>query len=209
VKFDTTTGSSSLVAFNNGDNKKDPGEIQDLHRPEGLTFGPDGNLYVTGFRADKNDNDKILILDGTSGALRDEIALDQVHQPRSFAQAIEFGPDGKLFVPISGNGPDTGSVRSYDVTTKTYTTFVAPGGPLAFPWYLTFGKTDPAALAYSTSSVPQTGQAAPAGTQGLTPIGASTQSVNPDQSQLLVAPLVDQTFAQTDLLHPPRRRAVP
>ena len=192
VKFDTTTGSSSIVAFNNGDNKKDPGEIQDLHRPEGLTFGPDGNLYVTGFRADKNDNDKILILDGTSGALKDEIALDQVHQPRSFAQAIEFGPSGRLFVPISGNGPDTGSVRSYDVTTKTYTTFVAPGGPLAIPWYLTFGKTDPATLAYQT------------GTKSVSQTGAVTQAASSDPSS--IAPLVDQALTQVDLIHPPRRR---
>ena len=59
-----------------------------------------------------------------------------------------FGPGGDLFVPITGNGPDTGAVRRYDVTTKTFTNFVAPGGPLGSGWYLTVGKTNPATLAY-------------------------------------------------------------
>ena len=148
LKFDTTTGPSSVVAFNNGDGVADPGETQDLHRPEGLTFGPDGNLYVTSFRADATDTDKILVLNGTTGQLQNEINLDSTGGDRAFAEAIVFGPGGDLFVPIAGNGPDTGAVRRYDVTTDTYTNFVAPGGPLGSPWYLTFGQTDTATLAY-------------------------------------------------------------
>jgi hypothetical protein len=46
--------------------------------------------------------------------------LDRVGQPRAFAQALLFGPDGKLFVPITGNGPDTGEVRRYDVSTGSF-----------------------------------------------------------------------------------------
>lgn len=122
--------------------------VNNLHRPEGLVFGPDGNLYVTSFRADENDTDKILIFDGQTGAFLDQIDLDIVGEPRAFAQAILFGPDGKLFVPISGNGPDSGSVRRYDVETKTFDVFIPAGGPLIAPWYLTFGHTDPATLAY-------------------------------------------------------------
>lgn len=122
--------------------------VNNLHRPEGLVFGPDGNLYVTSFRADENDTDKILIFDGKTGVFLDKIDLDTVGAPRAFAMAILFGPDGKLFVPISGNGPDTGSVRRYDVQTKTFDIFVPAGGPLGSPWYLTFGHTDPATLAY-------------------------------------------------------------
>jgi hypothetical protein len=102
-----------------------------------------------------SDNDKILIFQGPAGlspgAFVGQIDLDQVGQPRAFAQALLFGPGGYLFVPISGNGPDTGAVRRYDVSTKQFTDFVpasASGGPLGAPWYLTFGKTDPATLVY-------------------------------------------------------------
>ncbi|WP_129690884.1 hypothetical protein [Gottfriedia acidiceleris] len=127
--------------------------INDLNRPEGLVFGPDGNLYITSFRRDANDTDKILIFDGRKGRFLDKIDLDAVGQPRAFAQAILFGPDGKLFVPINGDGPDTGSVRKYNVHHhhKTFDVFVPPaslGGPLGIPWYLTFGNTNPATLAY-------------------------------------------------------------
>ena len=122
--------------------------VNNLHRPEGLVFGPDSNLYVTSFRANENDTDKILIFDGGTCAFLDKIDLDTVGGPRAFAMAILFGPGGKLFVPISGDGPDTGSVRRYDVQTKTFDVFVPAGGPLGTPWYLTFGNTDPATLSY-------------------------------------------------------------
>jgi hypothetical protein len=152
-KFNTQTGAFKVVAFNNGDGAADPGETQDLHRPEGLTFGPDGSLYVTSFRdnslpdTDPDKTDKILVLNGHTGKLKSEINLDSAGGDRAFAEAIVFGPGRALFVPIAGSGTDTGSVRRYNVTTDTYTTFVAPGGPLGSPWYLTFGKTDPATLA--------------------------------------------------------------
>ncbi len=77
------------------------GRAPDLHRPEGLTFGPDGRLYFTGFRADATDTDKILIVNA-SGAEVDSIALDAVGQDRSHGQAVLFGPGGHLFVPITG-----------------------------------------------------------------------------------------------------------
>jgi len=118
-----------------------------LHRPEGLVFGPDEKLYVTSFRADANDTDKVLILNGKTGKCLDEIDLDQVGGPRAFAQAILFGPNGRLFVPIN----NTGEVRRYNVKTKTFNVFVpsaASSGPLQQPWYLTFGETDPRTLEY-------------------------------------------------------------
>jgi DNA-binding beta-propeller fold protein YncE len=127
----------------------------DLNRPDGLVFGPDGNLYITSFRANPEDNDKILIFQGPGGvnpgAYVGRIDLDVAGQPRAFAQALLFGPDGFLFVPISGNGPDTGAVRRYNVATRQVTDFVPPsvkGGPMGAPFYLTFGRTDPATLAY-------------------------------------------------------------
>jgi streptogramin lyase len=137
------------------------GGTGELNRPEGLVFGPDGRLYVTSFSADPApsdandttiaDTDKILIFNGQSGQRVGHIDLDTAGtalNKRAFAQAVLFGPGGDLFVPITGNGPDTGAVRRYDVTTKTFTNFVAPGGPLGSGWYLTVGKTNPATLAY-------------------------------------------------------------
>jgi hypothetical protein len=124
----------------------DPVRGCDLNRPEGLVFAPDGRLYVTSFRQDMLDNDKILVFN-TGGQLVDQIDLDVAGQPRAFAQAILFGPAGRLFVPISGNGPDTGAVRSYDVTTHQFDTIIQASA-LGVPWYLTFCNTDPATLAY-------------------------------------------------------------
>jgi sugar lactone lactonase YvrE len=128
----------------------DPVRGCDLTRPEGLVFSPDGRLYVTSFRQDTADNDKILVFN-TAGNLVDQIDLDVAGQARAFAQAILFGPAGRLFVPITGNGPATGSVRSYDVTTHNFDTIIQPsvlGGPLKVPLYLTFCNTDPGTLAY-------------------------------------------------------------
>ena len=124
---------------------------RDFHRPEGLVFGPDNRLYVTSFRASAEDTDKVLVFDRKTGKCLDEIDLDQVGEPRAFAQALLFGPGGRLFVPITGNGPDTGQVRRYDVGTKQFDVFVpasAAPGPLEAPWYLSFGETDPRTLKY-------------------------------------------------------------
>jgi hypothetical protein len=57
-----------------------------------------------------------------------------------------------LFVPITGNGPDTGAVRSYDVSDGSFVNF-EPAGKLGSGWYLTFGQTDPATLAYGPPNV--------------------------------------------------------
>jgi hypothetical protein len=123
-----------------------------LNRPEGLVFGPLGNLYITSFRGDPTDADSIRIYD-RYGRFCDKILLDQPNQPlsRAFAQALLFGPGGKLFVPISGNGPLTGEIRQYDVRTKEFDVFV-PAGILVTPFYLTFGRTNSATLEYGFQS---------------------------------------------------------
>lgn len=154
LRFDEKTGAFLGVVVDGNNN---PGTTEpcgcNLNRPEGLVFGPDGRLYVTSFRADATDTDKILIFEVSNGTgvFVDQIVLDQVGEPRAFAQALLFGPGGDLFVPITMEPPNAGEVRRYDVETKTYDVFVpsaAAGGPLGIPLYLTFGDTDPATLAY-------------------------------------------------------------
>jgi DNA-binding beta-propeller fold protein YncE len=115
----------------------------DLHRPEGLVFGPDGKLYLVGFRADKNDTDKLLVFD-RRGRCVDKIDLYPPGQPRTYGQALLFGPKGRLFLPII----TTGEVRRYDVKKKTYDVFVPAGGSLLAPSFLSFGNTDPTTLEY-------------------------------------------------------------
>jgi hypothetical protein len=143
-----------------------------LNRPEGLAFGPDGRLYVTSFQASSSDIDSIRIYDvtGSTGVLVDVINLEiaPINTPpiaglRTAAQALLFGPDGKLFVPIEfvpassslglavGDPAHVGEVRLYDVASHNSTDVVPPfskGGPLKSPSYLTFGRTNSATLAY-------------------------------------------------------------
>ncbi|MGH8387021.1 MAG: hypothetical protein ACRESJ_16255 [Pseudomonas sp.] len=129
----------------------DKGGVGQLNRPEGLVFGPDGRLYVTSFRANASDTDSIRIYDQT-GKFVDKINLYEPGKDRAFAQALLFGPEKKLFVPIT----NTGEVRRYDVVSKQYLLFVAPakgGGQLREPWYLTFGATDAKTLNYQEVAV--------------------------------------------------------
>jgi hypothetical protein len=146
--------------------------LNDFNRPEGLVFGTDGNLYVTSFAPNQfgatgNATDKILVFAGPNsdnpGTFLDKIDLDQpsnIPQQRAAAQALLFGPEGLLYVPISGPviGPgqpvasdSVGEIRRYNVHSKKYDLLVPAfrnGGHLQAGWYLTFGKTDPATLAY-------------------------------------------------------------
>ncbi len=127
--------------------------VHDLHRPEGLVFDSEGNLWVTSFRnnADPMDTDKILKLDGKTGVLLDKLALWTPGNPRAFAQAILFGPEGKLFIPITGNAPaTTGQIRRCDPKTLPLQcdVIVQAGTALQSPWFLIFRKSDPATLSY-------------------------------------------------------------
>jgi len=137
LRFDANTGAFKDVVISS------LGGVGSLNRPVGLTFGPDGRLYVTSFRADSTDNDKILIYN-KNFVLVDSIDLDTAGNARTYAEALLFGPDGKLFAPITS----TGEVRRYDVSSKLYDSFVPAGGPLEVPWFLTFGKTVPSTLVY-------------------------------------------------------------
>jgi hypothetical protein len=132
-------------------------DANDLHRPEGLVFSPGGDLYITSFRKDTTDTDKALIIpkaaldSGQISLPLGRIDWYQVGEPRRFAQALVFGPGGALFVPLNSDPTPSlsqGEVRRYNIQSKQYTTFVPQGNGLNAPYYLSFGKTNPATLAY-------------------------------------------------------------
>jgi len=130
----------------------DQGGVGQLNRPEGLVFSPDGNLYITSFRAAPGDTDSIRIYDA-DGVFERKIDLHNgTTDPRVFAQALLFGPNGNLFVPIQTSpnpALSSGELRSYDTTTDTYDSIVTfASGSLLQPWYLTFKDTDPHTLNY-------------------------------------------------------------
>ena len=96
-----------------------------MDRPEGLTFGPDGNLYVASGTY-WNLNYSILRFDGATGDFLGTSCLrgrEACPDPR-----VTFGPDGNLYV---GNR-DTNSVLRYDGTTGAFLdTFASAPGMLA------------------------------------------------------------------------------
>jgi len=120
------------------------GTAQGLHRPEGLTFGPNGNLYVTSFLFG-SDADQVLSF-APNGSLQGSLPLYPSGGARVFAQALLFGPGGDLFLPILNDGV----VRRYNAANGfgTYTELPTKGNALKQPFYLTFRNTNPSTLAY-------------------------------------------------------------
>uniref|UniRef100_UPI00356322B9 hypothetical protein n=1 Tax=Stieleria sp. TaxID=2795976 RepID=UPI00356322B9 len=173
---DTTSGAFEVIARNTADGIHQTGE---LHNPEGIVFDPSGrSLYVTSFRPNRSDNG-IVVIDVATKSQREFIPLGGDNA----AQAILFGPDGRLYVPINA-GAASGSVRAYDVATESFGVLIPPtNGRLQTPWYLTFGNTHAATLAYNTTTVADQApvlagiEAAPQDYQVRTPKKVVSQSI--------------------------------
>jgi WD40 repeat protein len=140
-RFDPITGFEKLIASFDGTVRSDC--TMHLHRPEGIVFGPDGNIYVTAFRSGIGDIDRILVFDPETGACLDDktINLWELGQTRIFTQVLIFGPGGYLYGAMNN-----GDIRKYDVNTKMFEVYEA--AETGAPWYLVFEKTNPTTLKY-------------------------------------------------------------
>jgi len=98
-----------------------------LDNPVGLTFGPDGNLYVA-----SGETDQVLRYDGASGAfLRVFAQGGGLDAPRQ----VNFGPDGGLYVASGA----TNRILRFDGASGAFLGVFASGGNLSGPTSFTFG----------------------------------------------------------------------
>lgn len=100
-----------------------------LDNPVGLTFGPDGELYVA-----SGETDQVLRYDGASGAFLGVFAQGGgLDAPRQ----VNFGPDGHLHVASGA----TNRVLRFDGASGAFLGVAASGGSLSGPTSFTFGPS--------------------------------------------------------------------
>jgi DNA-binding beta-propeller fold protein YncE len=147
VRYDLATNNASIFASYQGS-----GCSALLNAPEGMAFGADGRLYTT-VRGLPGVTDKILAFDSSGNCVHSTDLEAAGFTNRTYAEALVFGADGKLYLPIRTNGTDTddvGAVRACAVgqtaclSTNDFTTPIR-GTHFFYP---IFGKTNPTTLAY-------------------------------------------------------------
>ena len=172
LRYDGTTGAFKGVFVPSGSGG--------LTTPQGLAFGPDGNLYVASgnfFTGTPFAPGSILRYEGPAGPNPGAFLGTFVPAGSgglSTPVGLLFGPDGKndgkldLYVAsaVVSNGsnkmvdfvaaPGTSEVLRYDGTTGAFLgTFVTPdSGGLQYPTFMTFTETDPATLNYDGGDQP-------------------------------------------------------
>ena len=101
-----------------------------MANPNGIAYGPDGNLYVG-----NGDEARVLKFDGQTGDFLGSFVTPATGGGLANCRAIVFGPDGNLYVD-SGS---TNQVLVYDGRTGAFLRVAAQGRGLNGPVGLTFG----------------------------------------------------------------------
>lgn len=101
-----------------------------MANPNGIAYGPDGNLYVG-----NGDEGRVLKLDGQTGDFLGDFVTPATPGGLAGARAIAFGPDGNLYVDSGA----TNNVLVYDGTTGAFLRVAAQGNGMIGPVGLTFG----------------------------------------------------------------------
>ncbi|GAB4211247.1 MAG: hypothetical protein OHK0012_03360 [Synechococcales cyanobacterium] len=127
LRYDGVTG-AFIDAFVQDDPATATDETGGLHRPYGMAFGPDGDLYVSSFRTDE-----ILVYDGDNGAFKSVFATGNAAAGGlNGPNGLLFAPDGSLLVTTQGSVAgsfDLGlpsQLLRYDLVTATATVFASP-----------------------------------------------------------------------------------
>jgi len=93
-----------------------------LNFAAGVTFGPDGNLYVGSFLGNQ-----VLRYDGATGAYLDAFATVPISGTDGHVGGVTFGPDGDLYVTLISTGHD---IWRFDGKTgASKGAFLRPGDP--------------------------------------------------------------------------------
>jgi hypothetical protein len=165
LRYDGGTG-AFLGVFAGDDPSTPADEGGGLERPLGLTFGPDGNLYVANASYLTDKNPAVLCFQGPSGPAPGAFLGNFVPPGRGGMlnpDGLIFGPDGNgdrrqdlyvTSVDYTGLKGKLGTVKRYDGITGAFIdTFVSAnsGGGMNDPLFMTFTETDPVTLAYTGS----------------------------------------------------------
>lgn len=129
LRYDQQTG-NFIKVFAHGPVTPEPGDLC-FHCFGGLTYGPDGNLYVV-----SQSTHNVMRFDGTTGAFIDTF-IPAGSGGLLLPSFLIFGPDGKLYVSSF-----TDQVLRYDGQTGDFLDVFAEGNGLDAPFGMAFGPDD-------------------------------------------------------------------